>query len=117
MNWFKKDITPKIKDFPLTIKCWPAGNSFDKTDDKKICPLFPYWDKDGKYISHSIGEFVPLFKVGWHTAIYRILGWEKQGNDHAGFDDGREYTFEFVELCRYEIDKRLAELNIYSLIK
>lgn len=112
MNWFKKkEKIPEIKEFPLLLECWPAGNSLDKTDDEKVCPLFPYWDKEGKYIQHHTGEYVPLFKVGWHTAIYRIVKWEIKGNDHAGFDDGKEYTFEFIELCRYSVEERLKELN------
>lgn len=114
MNWFKKknkEVSRQIKDFPLILSCWPAGNSFDKTDEEKSCPLFPYWDKNGKYIRHEIGEFVPLFKVGDHTAIYKIIDWKINGNDHAGFDDGRWYNFEFVELCRYKPLERIKELS------
>lgn len=119
MNWFKKkekeEDIPKIKGFPLKIEHWAAGNAGNtkNTCEKtEVCPLFPYWDEDGKYIDHDIGEYVPLFKCNYHTAIYQITVWDKRGgSDRAGWDDGRTYTLEFKELFHGNIEKRISELN------
>lgn len=118
MNRFKKKETkneaPRIKNFPMHIEHWAARNAInskntcEKTD---VCPLFPYWDEEGKYIDHDIGEYVPLFKCEYHVAIYKIIGWKKYGDDRAGWDDGRTYKLEFEELFWGDVNKRIAELN------
>lgn len=120
-NWFKKkeikDKTPKIKDFPMEIEHWAAGNAINSKntcEKDDVCPLFPYWDENGKYIDHDIGEYVPLFKCNYHTAIYKIVGWRKNGSDNAEWDDGRHYKLEFKELFWGKLDKRIVELNIES---
>ncbi len=115
MRWFRKRF--KRHGFPKGFRnkwmgfCafnskkhpegWTEDYRYSIIDGVRYEWVFPYWgcDSRGEYVQYHGGDIVPLIQNLFFVGYYRVVTWNRNRGDNAGWDDGKHYDFEFDHIA------------------